>query len=116
MQQWPLQLYALNPRLTANFSKTSVDADHTDCSDAAMIADRLRLGRNLPPPFARDERYLPLRLLTRYRCHLMHTLVREKAYFLAILYLKASEYARRKPFSDLFGVTSRTLIQEFSSL
>jgi transposase len=59
---------------------------------------------------------LPLRLLTRSRCHLMHALVREKAYFLAILYLKASEYARLKPFSDLFGVTSRAVIQEFTSL
>ncbi len=116
LQQLPLELYALNPRLTANFSKTYGDADHTDRSDAAMIADRLRLGRDLPPPFVRDERYLPLRMLTRYRCHLTHTLVREKAYFLAILYLKASEYARLKPFSDLFGVTSRAVIQEFSSL
>ncbi len=116
LQQWPLELYALNPRLTANFSKTYVDADHTDRSDAGMLADRLRLGRDLPAPFACDEHYLPLRLLTRYRCHLMHALVREKAYFLAILYLKASEYARLKPFSDLFGVTSRAVIQEFSSL
>jgi transposase len=116
LQQLPLDLYALNPRLTATFSKTYGDADHTDRSDAAMIADRLRLGRDLPAPFACDERYLPLRLLTRYRCHLLHALVREKAYFLAILYLKASEYARLKPFSDLFGVTSRAVIQDFSSL
>lgn len=116
LQQWPRELYALNPRLTANFSKTYVDADHTDRSDAGVIADRLRLGRDLPPPFTRDERYLPVRMLTRYRCHLLHAVVREKAYFLASLYLKASEYARLKPFSDLFGVTSRAVIQEFSSL
>jgi len=116
LQPWPLELYALNPRLTANFSKTYVDADHTDRSDAGVIADRLRLGRDLPVPFACDTCYLPLRLLTRYRCHLMHALVREKAYFLAILYLKASEYSRLKPFSDLFGVTSRAVLQEFNSL
>jgi len=116
LQQWPVELYALNPRLTANFGKAYVDLDHTDRSDAGVIADRLRLGRDLPPPFACDERYLPLRMLTRSRCHFTHALVREKAYFLAILYLKASEYARIKPFSDLFGVTSRAVIQEFSSL
>jgi transposase len=116
LQHWPLDLYALNPRLTANFGKAYLDADHTDRSDAGVIADRLRMGRDLPTPFARDERYVALRLLTRYRCHLMHALVREKAYFLAILSLKASEYARIKPFSDLFGVTSRAVIQDFTSL
>jgi transposase len=116
LQPWPLELYALNPRLTANYSKVYSDADHTDRSDAGVIADRLRMGRDLPPPFTLDEQYLALRMLTRYRCHLMHSLVREKSYFLAILYLKASEYAHIKPFSDLFGATSRAVIQEFSSL
>ncbi len=81
-----------------------------------MIADRLRWGRDLPTPFQLDERYLPLRLLTRYRCHLMHQLVREKAYCLAILYLKASEYTRLKPFADVFGAASRAVLQEFASL
>ena len=32
LQHWPLQLYPLNPRLTANFAKTYVDRDHTDRS------------------------------------------------------------------------------------
>lgn len=65
LQQWPLQLYPLNPRLTANFAKTYVDRDHTDLSDAFVIADRLRMGRDLPPPYQLDARYLALRLLTR---------------------------------------------------
>jgi hypothetical protein len=116
LQPWPLELYPLNPRLTANYSKAYSDADHTDRSDAGVIADRLRMGRDLPPPFTLDDLYLPLRLLTRYRCHLMHALVREKSYFLAVLYLKASEYAHIKPFSDLFGVTSRAVLQEFTSM
>jgi hypothetical protein len=116
LQQWPLQLYPLNPRLTANFAKTYVDRDHTDLSDAFVIADRLRMGRDLPPPFQLDERYLAVRLLTRYRFHLVHILGREKAYCLAILYLKASEYGRLKPFGNLFGAASRAVLQEFSSL
>lgn len=116
LQQWPLQLFALNPRLTANFAKTYVDRDHTDLSDAFVIADRLRMGRDLPPPYQLDARYLAVRLLTRYRFHVIHALAREKAYALAILYLKASEYGRLKPFGNLFGAASRAVLQEFTCL
>ena len=116
LQQWPLQLFALNPRLTANFAKTYVDHDHTDLSDAFVIADRLRLGRDLPPPYQLDARYLAVRLLTRYRFHVVHALAREKAYALSILYLKASEYGRLKPFGNLFGAASRAVLQEFTSI
>jgi hypothetical protein len=56
VQQWPVALYALNPRLTASFTRTYVDRDHTDHSDAFVIADRVRLGRDLPPPFHLEER------------------------------------------------------------
>jgi transposase len=63
-----------------------------------------------------DARYLAVRLLTRYRFHLVHILAREKAYALSILYLKASEYGRLKPFANLFGAASRAVLQEFSSL
>lgn len=116
LQQWPLQLYPLNPRLTANFAKTYLDHDHTDLSDAFVIADRLRLGRDLPPPYQLDARYLAVRLLTRYRFHLIHAVAREKAYALAIVYLKASEYGRLKPFGKVFGAASRAVLQEFASL
>jgi transposase len=116
LQSWPLQLYPLNPRLTANFAKTYVDRDHTDLNDAFVIADRLRMGRDLPPAYQLDARYLALRLLTRYRFHIIHALSREKAYALSILYLKASEYGRLNPFSNLFGAASRAVLQEFASL
>jgi len=65
LNQWPLELYPLNPRLTANFKKTYIDLDHTDLIDAFVIADRLRLGRDLPPPSHYEELFSPLRLLTR---------------------------------------------------
>jgi hypothetical protein len=118
LNKWPLQLYPLNPRLTANFKKTYVDLDHTDLNDAFVTADRLRLGRDLPPPFHYEDTYLPLRFLTRYRYHVVHNLAREKSYCLAILYLKASEYTHKdkKPFSNVFGVASRAVIQEFASI
>ena len=118
LNQWPLQLYPLNPRLTANFKKTYVDLDHTDHIDSFVVADRLRLGRDLPVPFCYEETYLPLRFLTRYRHHVVHNLAREKAYCLTILYLKFSEYTRKgkKPFSNVFGAASRAVLQEFASI
>ena len=116
LNRWPLALYPFNPRLTANFKKTYVDLDHSDPIDAFVAADRLRLGRDLPAPFHYEDRYFPLRLLTRYRFHLIHNLAREKAYCLAILYLKASEYTRLKPFSNVFGAASRAVLQEFASI
>jgi transposase len=109
-------LYPINPRLTANFKKTYVDLDHDDPIDAFVVADRLRMGRDLPPPFHYEERYLPIRLLTRYRYHVAHALAREKAYCLAILYLKASEYTRLEPFANVFGAASRAVLREFASI
>ena len=118
LSQWPLHLYPLNPRLTANFKKTSVDLNHTDFIDAFVVADRLRLGRDLPALFHYDDTYGPPRFLTCYRYHVVHTLAREKAYSLAVLYLKASEYTRADtpPFSDVFGVASRAVLTEFASI
>jgi transposase len=118
LQQWPVTLYPFNPRLTAKYKKTFVDLDHDDFIDAFVVADRLRVGRDLPAPFHYDDRYLPVRMLTRYRYHLVHQLAREKAYCLAILYFKYSEYSRKdkRPFSNLFGATSRAVVQEFASI
>ena len=118
LSAWPVDLHALNPRLTANFKKSYVDMDKTDPIDAFVIADRLRWGRDIGVPFEYDPSYLALRFLTRYRYHVVHNLAREKAYCTAILYLKASEYSRedKKPFSNLFGAASRSVIQEFASI
>jgi transposase len=118
LNQWPLTLYAFNPRLTANYKKSFSDLDKTDDIDAYVVADRLRINRDLPAPFTYDPVALPLRMLTRYRYHVVHDLAREKSYCLNILYLKASEYTRRerKPFSDVFGAASKAVLQEFTSL
>jgi hypothetical protein len=116
LTHWPLTLYPINPRLTAKFKQTYEDLDHTDLNDAFVVADRLRLGRDLPAPFRLDATYLPVRFLTRFRYHLAHALAREKAYCMAILYLKASEYSRLQPFANLLGVASRAVLQEFTSV
>lgn len=118
LQQWPLELYTLNPRITAKYKDSFSDKDKTDDSDAHVIADRLRTfsRQNLPAPFDPDPIYLGLRFLTRYRYHLVKSLVREKNYCLSILYLKANAYRPDHPFSDVFGATSQALLQEFTSL
>lgn len=118
LNQWPVTLYPFNPRLTANYKKSFSDLDKTDAIDAFVVADRLRLGRDLPAPFTFDDDALSLRMLTRYRYHVVHNLAREKAYCLSLLYLKASEYTRPegKPFAHTFGATSCAVLQEFASM
>ncbi len=116
LNQLPLALYPFNPRLTANFRKSYAGRDKDDWSDAMVVADRLRFGRDLPPPFTCDAPRLALRLLTRHRFHLVHQIAREKAYLLAHLYLKASEYTLLEPFQNVFGATSRALLQGYADL
>ncbi len=115
LNQWPVSLFALNPRLVAKYKETFSDQDKTDDSDAFLIADRLRLGRDLPEPCPPAGPYLALRFLTRYRYHLVKDLVREKNYCLSLLYLKASEDRQGHPFSDVLGVTSQAVLQEFAA-
>ena len=114
----PVELYAFNPRLTAKYKETFGDLDKDDPTDAFVVADRLRMGRDLPSPFAGADLYLALRFLTRYRFWVTHHLAKEKAYCQAILYLKYSEYTlkHKRPFSDIFGAASRAVIEEFASI
>jgi len=118
LNELPLELYAFNPRLTAKYKETFADLDKDDPTDAFVVADRLRMGRDLPVPFQGADAYLALRFLTRYRFWLTHQLAKEKAYCQAILYLKYSDYTLKHkcPFSDIFGATSRAVIEEFSSI
>lgn len=104
-----------NPRVIRGFRDAYTAMDKTDPKDAFLIAERLRFGRlpDYPPP---DPSYFPLQRLTRYRFHLVHTLVRVKAQALTLLFLAASEYTRLEPFSDPFGATSVALLTEIQSL
>jgi transposase len=116
LQPWPVALDPLHPRLTANGKKTSVDLDPADPSDAFVLADRLRLGRDLPPPCQDEERYCPGRFLTRSRDHVVHAFARQKASGLALLSLKASESTPREPCSHVFGAASRAVLQACAAL
>jgi len=99
------KVYAFNPRLIKGFKKALSNTQKSDVNDAYAIAERLRFGR-LPAPFILNELYQPLQRLTRFRCHLMHQITREKNYFLPFLFLKFSEYQNLDPFSNTFGAAS----------
>ena len=92
LSQFSLNLYAFNPRVTDKYSATFLDLDKDDPQDALLLADRLRLGRELPHPFTFDADALALRTLTRWRRRLTHELAMTKLYCLNWIYLKASEY------------------------
>lgn len=109
------QVYALNPQLVETFRKNFGALPKSDHADAFLSAERIRYGRKLPSPFQLDTRYAPLQRLTRFRCHLVHNLVREKNYFLSFLFLTFSSYGQVAPFGDPFGATSCAILEEFST-
>jgi hypothetical protein len=110
-----LNLFLLNPRWVRWFKKCFAQDDKCDQKDPYYIAERTRTHR---PRVAWSPTLdtLPLRFYTRLRFHVVHNLAREKSYSLAFLFLKASAYRRLKPFSDVFGVTSRLVITQPPSL
>jgi transposase len=109
------QVVVFNPRLIQGFREAYLAMEKTDPADAFLIAERLRFGHlpSYPPP---DPRYFPLQRLTRYRFHLVHTLVRTKAHALTLLFLAASAYDQLEPFADPFGATSMAVLTEWKSL
>jgi hypothetical protein len=110
-----LRLYLLNPRWVKWFKKCFAQDDKSDEKDPYYIAERTR---TRPPDVAWsvDPRLLALRFYTRLRFHLVQNLAREKCYFVSFLFLKASSYRRLKPFSDVFGVTSRLVLTQQPTL
>jgi transposase len=116
LAQWPVTLYPFNPKVIHNFRKSLGDWNKTDDLDTMVITERLRFGRELPYPFHMEDRYLPLRTLTRYRYHLIGELVRVKSHALSLVYLQASEYTVDPAFSNIFGKTSQAVLKEFPAL
>jgi len=113
--EFSLKLYRFNAKWIKNFKKSLVPRGKTDPIDSFAIAERLRIGR-LPKEYAPDIKYQPLRKLTRFRFHLMQQITREKDFFLANLFLKASAYSSVKPFGSTFSATSLAVISDFFSV
>jgi transposase len=105
-----MDLFLLNPRWVKWFKKCFAEDDKTDAVDAFYITERTRTRR--PDVTWAPPDCLPLRFYTRLRFHIVQSLAREKCYFSTFLFLKASAYRRLKPFSDVFGVTSRLVLSQ----
>jgi len=86
-----LNLFLLNPRWVAWYKKCFAQDDKCDEKDPYYIADRTRTHRP-DVVWSPQMDTLPLRFYTRFRFHLVQDLAREKCYFSAFLFLKASAY------------------------
>ncbi len=113
--EFNLKLYRFNAKWIKNFKKSLAPRGKTDPIDSFAIAERLRMGR-LPKEYIPDIKYQPLRKLTRFRFHLMQQISREKDFFLANLFLKASAYSKVLPFGSTFSATSLAVINDFFSV
>lgn len=115
LRPWQPAVSRLNALRVARFRTAADEPDKTDRVDAAVIADFLRVGRNLPAPHVSGDPYLPLKRLTRYRFHLVGTLVRETNHFLTHLFLQCSGLAQAPPLGRPLGATGCALIEDFPS-
>jgi len=111
---WNMDLFLLNPRWVKWFKKCFAEDHKCDGKDAFYITERTRTHR--PDVAWSPPDCLPLRFYTRLRFHIVQNLAREKCYFSAFLFLKASSYRCIKPFSDVFGVTSRLVLTQQPTL
>jgi hypothetical protein len=115
LRQHDLSLFLLNACQVRWYKKCFAPDDKTDGKDPYYIADRMRTHR---PAYTWEPQagWLALRFYTRLRFHLSQTLVREKNYFSAYLFLKYSAYSLTKPFSNTFGVTSSLILSASTDL
>lgn len=109
-----VEIYRINPKRVKNFKRSYPELEKTDAIDAFIIADFLRFGR-LPFPYQSEKSLWPLKRLTRYRFHLVKTMVREINYFLSYLFLKCSGIAQQKPVWPM-SATNQMLIETFPSI
>jgi len=112
---WQPRVFRLNALRVSRFRKSSGEVNKTDRVDASVIADFVQLGRNLPAPHITADPYLPMKRLTRYRFHLVGTLIREVNHFLTHLFLQCSGLSQQNPLGRPLGATGSALIENFLS-
>lgn len=109
------KIHVLNPTQVNKFKMFYPDLPKTDDIDAWVIAEHLRFGR-INKEVYMDDKIKALQKLTRARFHTAQNLAREKNWFLNNLFLKFSSLAQEKIFSNRFGATSSSIIEEFFSV
>jgi len=109
------KIHVLNPTQVNKFKLMYPDLPKTDDIDAWVIAEHLRFGR-INKEVYMDDKYKALQKLTRARFHTVQNLAREKNWFLNNLFLKFSSLAQEDIFSDRFGATCCSIIEEFFSV
>jgi transposase len=115
LNKFNTSIHVLNPKQVNKFKLFYPDLPKTDDIDAWIIAEHLRFGR-INKELYFDENQKALQKLTRARFHTIHNLTREKNWFLNNLFLKFSSLAQDKIFSNRFGATSTSLIEDFFSV
>jgi transposase len=115
LASYQLQLAVLNPQHVKRFRKALPEQDKSDLLDPQLI-DRYYQAFGVKHFYQFNDRYLPLRFLTRAYARIIHCLAAEKAYLRSLLFIYASDYQRLEPFSDLFGATSLHILDEFDDI
>lgn len=115
LAKFQTEVYRLNPKWVKKFKDSLPDQDKTDLIDAEVIAQKLRVNPGVSP-YLSQNKFLPLQRICRYRVHLVNNLVKEKQYFLTMLFLRYSGISQQKPIKRVFGNTAGALLAEsFSS-
>lgn len=119
LQAFDPRLVLLNPAHVKAFRKALPEADKTDDYDPSLIGAYYRT-HGADHEYLFDERYLPLRFLTRAYHRVAHTLAAEKAFCLSVVFLTASAgtpwVQRRITLQDSFGATSLYILTKYPDL
>lgn len=104
-------LFLLNPRWVHWYKKSLSPDNKDDFTDPQYIADRIRF-RRPQTTWKLDVKWMPLRMYTRLRFHLVKSMVRSKNLFQVYLFLAYNTYTYDRPFSDALSLTSRRLLRQ----
>jgi hypothetical protein len=104
-------LYLLNPKWVHWYKKAQPKDHKNDQSDPRYIGDYLRVHRPTTS-WHYDDRWVPVRILTRLRSHLVKTVTREKNLLSLYIFLDYATYTDRKPFSKPLSGISQTLLKD----
>ena len=109
-----VSVFRLDPFRINKFRKAIQQINKTDLDDPFLIAEFIRLGKNLPAPHNPFEPFLGLRKLVRFRLHIVNNLVSETNFLISQLFLKVSSYVQDKPIK-FTSATSLDFIEDILS-